>query len=69
MLCELSQKEGITNMTEIKIGGKVVEKLAPEFIRKVPETGIFEGTYFCPPEKELLDFREALGRKYLDWAD
>jgi hypothetical protein len=56
-------------MTEIKMGGKAVEKLTPEFIKRVPETGIFEGTYFCPPEKEILDFREALGRKYLDWAD
>jgi len=51
------------------MGGKAVEKLTPEFIKRVPETGIFEGTYFCPPDKEMLDFREALGRKYLDWAD
>jgi hypothetical protein len=69
MLCELAIKEGLANMAEIKMNGKAVEKLTPEFVKRVPETGVFEGTYFCPPEKEILEYREAMGRKYLDWAD
>lgn len=69
MLCDMAKNEGIANMTEIKIDGKSVDKLPPEFMKKIPDQGIFEGTYFCPPEKENLDFREVLGRKYLDWAE
>jgi hypothetical protein len=69
MLCDLARTEGIANMTEIKIDGKAVEKLAPDFIKKIPEKGSFEGTYFCPPDKENSEFRESLGRKYLDWAN
>lgn len=69
MLCELAKTEGLLNMTEIKMNQKPIEKLTLDFIRKVPETGIFEGTYFCIPDKENLDFRESMGRKYLDWTD
>jgi hypothetical protein len=69
MLCELAKQEGMANMQAIKLDGKPVEKLTPDFVRRVPETGIFEATYFCPPEKENADFREATGRKYLDWSD
>jgi len=56
-------------MVDIKMNGKAVEKLSPDFIKRIPEIGIFEGTYFCPPEKENLEFRESMGRKYLDWSD
>lgn len=69
MLCEIAKTEGLANMTNIKISSKAVEKLTLDFVRKVPETGIFEGIYFCPPDKENLDFRESLGRKYLDWRE
>lgn len=69
MLCEIANKEGLAFMTDIKMGGKTVEKLTADFAKRVPETGIFEGTYCCTEEKENKDFREAIGRKYLDWTD
>ena len=56
-------------MINIKLNGKAQEKLTAEFIKKLPETGIFEGTYHCPPEKEDHEFRKALGVKYLDWNE
>ena len=70
MLCELARKEGLaTNMINIKLNGKPMEKLTPDFIRKLPDAGVFEGTYFCPPEKEDQEFRKSLGVKYLDWQE
>jgi hypothetical protein len=69
MLCELANKEGLAFMTDIKLGGKPVEKLTVDFVKRVPETGVFECTYCCPSEKESAEFREATGRKYLDWTD
>ena len=44
MLCELARKEGLaTNMTNIKFNGKAMEKLTADFIKKLPDVGIFEG--------------------------
>ena len=70
MLCELAKAEGMKeNLVEMRLNGKTVEKLSNDFIRKPPDTGVWEGTYACPVEKENLEFREALGRKYLDWVE
>lgn len=33
----------------------------------LPETGTFEGTYICPPEKEKVESRMKIGIKYLNW--
>jgi len=67
MLLELSKNEGMANMQEIRLNGKAVEKLTNDFIKSLPQSGTFEGTYVCPPEKENFAFRESLGAKYLDW--
>lgn len=69
MLCELANKEGLAFMTEIKLAGKPVDKLTVDFVKRVPEAGMFEAKYECPSEKESQEFREAMGRKYLDWTD
>jgi len=52
MLGELAYKEGVTNMTEIKLNGRPVEKLTQDFVRKMPEVGMVELTYYCELEKE-----------------
>ena len=44
-----------------------MEKLTGDFIRKMPEVGQFECTYFCEPDKESKEYRLAMGAKYLDW--
>ena len=67
ILLELTKCEGIGNMQEIKVNNKAVEKVSNEFIKSLPTSGMFEGTYLCPPEKEDFAFRESLGAKYLDW--
>ena len=67
MLCELAVKEGIGNISELKYQGKAMEKLTGDFIRKMPEVGQFECTYFCEPDKESKEYRLATGAKYLDW--
>ena len=54
-------------MTEMKYQGKPMEKLTGDFIRKMPEFGQFECTYFCEAEKESQETRLGLGAKYLDW--
>ena len=67
MLCELAVKEGIGNMSDLKLQGKPMEKLTGEFMRKMPEVGQFECQYFCEADKENKEFRLAIGAKYLDW--
>jgi hypothetical protein len=67
MLLELCRGEGWGNMTEIKMNNKVIEVNA-EFSSSLPETGTFEGTYVCPPEKAKMELRQKLGTKYLSWA-
>ena len=52
MLCELTMKEGVNYMTNIKVAGKAVEKMTREFARKPPDQGNLELTFNCPPEKE-----------------
>jgi hypothetical protein len=52
MLCELAIKEGLTFMENIKVAGKVMDKMTREFARRPPEVGIFEATYACTTEKE-----------------
>lgn len=69
MLCELAKGESLVFMSDIKMDGKPVEKLTMEFAKRVPEVGVFEGTYFCPSEKENAELRESVGRRYLDWTD
>jgi hypothetical protein len=54
-------------MTEIKLVGKSVDKLTPEIIKTLPDTGMFECKYLCPEDKVKLDAREKLGAKFLDW--
>lgn len=56
MLLDLCKAEGWTNMTEIKMNNKTIEVNA-EFASALPETGVFEGTYVCPPEKAKMDLR------------
>ena len=69
MLCELAKTEGATNMTDILYLGKPMEKITSDFIRKVPDAGVFECTYYCDPAKENKVFRTSLGVKYLDWPE
>ena len=44
-----------------------MDRLTAEFVRKMPEVGIFECTYSCEADKENREFRVTLGAKYLDW--
>jgi hypothetical protein len=66
MLLDLCKAEGWGNMTEIKMNSKTIEVNA-EFASALPETGVFEATYICPPEKVKLESRQKLGTKYLGW--
>jgi hypothetical protein len=52
MLCELTMKEGVALMENIKLNGKPMEKMTRDFARKPPEVGTLELSYACPPEKE-----------------
>ena len=45
-------------MENIKVNGKLMDKMTRDFARKPPETGIFEATYACPSEKEDQAFRK-----------
>ena len=62
-------KEGVNNMTNIKLNNKGIEKMTRDFARKPPDNGNFELSYNCPPEKEDQEFRIAIGIKYLDWPE
>lgn len=58
MLCELGKQEGLANFIEVKLQGKVVEKMTNEVIKGLPDSGMFECTYECPVEKEKPDARK-----------
>lgn len=66
-LCELAKTEGLAFMTDIKLNGKGVEKLTPDFIRSLPEKGCLDLRYRCPEEKVKLEQRDKIGEKYLEW--
>ena len=47
--------------------GKSTETLNKEFIDKLGDSGVFEGTYICQPTNIKEEVREKLAAKYLDW--
>lgn len=47
MLLELAKQEGLSQIIHVSLKGKNVEAVNKEFIDKLPEDGIFEGTYVC----------------------
>ncbi len=67
MLCELAKSEGWNFMTGLKVGGQTIEKANNEVIRQITDSGTFECSYQCPPEKVKLDVREKVGQKFLEW--
>ena len=67
LLCELCKAEGWALMTEIKLNGKSIEKLTPDIIKSLPDTGMFDCKYMCPEDKVKKDVRDKLGAKFLDW--
>jgi hypothetical protein len=54
-------------MTNVSLDGKAQETVNKEFVDKMGENGIFEGTYICQPANISEDLRERLGQKYLDY--
>ncbi len=54
-------------MTNVSFEGKPVETVNKEFMDKLLDKGIFEGTYICQPANIKEEIREKLGQKYLDW--
>lgn len=54
-------------MTNVSLDGKSTETVNKEFIDKLGDSGIFEGTYICLPANIKEDVREKLANKYLDW--
>jgi len=69
ILLELAKAEGYAQMTNVQLNGKGVEHVNKDFIDKLPESGVFEGTYICQQENVKAEIRAALGRKYLDWTE
>ena len=53
----------------MKLNGKKMEQVNPDFLANLPEKGTFEGTYICPPEKEKPEARNKIGIKYLNWEE
>jgi len=47
MLLDLAKAEGLTQMTNVHLDGKAFETINKEFIDKLGDKGIFEGTYIC----------------------
>jgi len=68
MLLELAKTEGYAQMVQVSLDGKAVETVNKEFVDKLGDTGIFEGTYICQPTNVNEDLREKLGQKYLDFT-
>lgn len=66
MLMELSRSEGWGHWQDAKLNGKPATVNA-EFSQTLPATGVFEGSYVCPTEKEKHEVRMKLGIKYLGW--
>ena len=56
-------------MTSVQLDNKPVETINKEFVDKLPDKGIFEGTYVCQQLNIKEDIREKLGQKYLDWEE
>ena len=69
MLLELAKNEGLPQMTNVQMDGKPIEKVTPEFVNKLGEKGVFEGTYICQAQNVKEDVREKIGQKYLDWEE
>jgi hypothetical protein len=67
MLLELAKTEGYAQMSNVHMNSKPVETINKDFVDKLPETGVFEGTYICQQANIRDDIREKLGVKYLDW--
>lgn len=66
-MLELAKGEGWANLQNVALSGKPVATVNNEFLRSLPSTGTFEGTYVCDEGKQKEEVRENLGRKYLDW--
>ena len=47
MLLELAKAEGYAQMTNVHLDGKAYETINKEFVDKLGDKGIFEGTYIC----------------------
>jgi hypothetical protein len=54
-------------MTNVSLDSKSAESLNKEFIDKLGDTGVFEGTYICQPANVKEEVREKMGQKFLDW--
>lgn len=67
MLLELARIEGYAHMSNVSLDGKACETVNKEFVDKLGDNGVFEGTYICPPTSVNDDLRERLGQKYLDF--
>jgi hypothetical protein len=47
ILFELARQEGFAQMTNVHLDGKPHETVNKEFMDKLGDSGIFEGTYIC----------------------
>ena len=54
-------------MTNVHLDGKPIDAINKEFIDKLPDKGVFEGTYICQQQNIKEEVRENLGKKYLEW--
>jgi hypothetical protein len=61
ILLELAKAEGLAFMTNVSFDNKPLETITKEFIDKVPESGVFEGTYICQQSGVKEDIREKVG--------
>ena len=68
ILLELAKQEGFQYITNVVLDLVPVEEVDKEFIEKLPEQGIFEGSYVAPEEAADNEFRGKIGRKYLGWV-
>lgn len=55
-------------MTNVVLDGKPYTEIDKEFSDKLPDDGIFEGSFVTPEESADLETREKIGRKYFDWT-
>ena len=68
ILLELAKTEGLKFMTNVVLDGKTFTEIDKEFVDKLPEEGIFEGSYVTTEDSADIEAREKLGRKYFDWT-
>jgi len=47
ILLELAKNEGFQQMTNVTFDDKPVEAVNKEFMDKLGDTGVFQGTYIC----------------------